>query len=243
MRLSKEKTLEALLFLAVIISVLSWFSVRHVQSRWTNVPPAPGKVSLVGSALGDQQLAYRMVGVMLQNLGDTGGRSTPLRNYDYAELSKWLHLTNELDTRSNFVPYLAAMYFGSVDVPENLPPLLEYLHLMGQNPGGEHWRWLAHATYLARFQLNDLDLALKYARTLAAIPRDDMPAWTKQMPAFILNAKGNKEEALAVMVQIIKSGEGKLEQSELNHTLEVICTRILDPAEAKGHPLCEDVLQ
>lgn len=236
---AKEKTVLILFTFAVLANIALWFYGRDLRGSWQAVPPVPNQTSAHLMAFGDAQLAYRMVGIMLQNFGDTGGRSTPLREYDYEALTRWLRLADKLDPKSNFTPYLAAMYFGSVDEPSKLPPLLEYLSEVGQRPGGENWRWLAHASYLARFEMNDLELALKYARILAALP-GDLPAWTRQMPGFILNAQGNKEEALAVMMQILNSGVGKYHPNEINNTIYMICHRILDESEAAVHPLCND---
>ncbi len=191
--------------------------------------------------MGDRQLAYRTIGIMLQNLGDTGGRSTSLNDYNYDELGKWLLLTGELDAKSNFVPFLASFYFGAVQDTSKMPPLLDYLHVAGQRPGGKRWRWLAQAVYLARFKMNDLDRALVHAKALAALENKDMPTWTRQMPAFVMNAQGNKEEAIGMLLEILESGEDSIHPNEVNHTREYICTRILDEKEAAGHPLCENL--
>jgi hypothetical protein len=88
--------------------------------------------------------------------------------------------------------------------------------------------------------MQDLDLALKYAQELAALP-GELPAWARQMPAFIFNAKGDKKEALAMMLEILKSGVGKYHPNEINNTVYMICTTILEPEEAKVHPLCQDL--
>lgn len=246
---SAQKRILYLLFvMAIILNVLSWLYVRDIQARWLNVPPVPLKEDDVPSeegalafALGDQQLAYRTIGIMLQNLGDTGGRSTPLRDYDYEALSRWFILADKLDPGSHFTPFLAAFYFGAVDDPSRLPPLLDYLERVGVRPGGERWRWLAQAVYIARWQMNDLDKALQLARKLAALDYPGMPTWTDQMPAFILGAKGNKEEALAIMLEILKTSADKIHPNEVNFTRDYICTRLLDESEAAGHPLCRDI--
>ncbi|MCB9991585.1 MAG: hypothetical protein H6867_09505 [Rhodospirillales bacterium] len=92
------------------------FSVhsRPLQARWVNVPPVPSEAAAIAMALGDRALAYRMYGIMIQNLGDTGGRVTPLKDYDYPRLGQWFMLEDKMDERSDFIPYLAAYYFGGV---------------------------------------------------------------------------------------------------------------------------------
>lgn len=239
MSLTQEKLIEILLYSAVFLNILFWFYARDFRSHWQAVPPVPTEISLKGSAIGDPQLAYRMTGVMLQNFGDTGGHSTPLSAYDFDDLAQWLYVTSALDPQSSFVPFLAAMYYSGVQDSSKLPPLLEYLSSIGHNPGGENWRWLAHAVYLARYQMKDPDLALKYARQLSVLP-GDIPAWARQMQGLILNAEGNKEEALAVMIEILRAGLDKYHPNEINHTRSVICERILSAEEAAENPLCAD---
>src|SRR5690606_29463629 len=116
-----------------------------------------------------------------------GGRTTSLQDYDYEELSKWFLLTARLDKVSNHIPYIAAYYFGSVQTPEKLTPLLEYLREVGRLniEGAEKWRWLAHAAFLARFRMGEPQTALEIARELSALPEKGLPGWARQMPAFI----------------------------------------------------------
>ncbi|MCK5284757.1 MAG: hypothetical protein KAJ86_04140 [Alphaproteobacteria bacterium] len=241
MSVSKERTISIFLAFAVLLNISVWFYARDMKSQWLNVPPTPSTLGASAFAMGDKQLAYRSIAIMLQNLGDTGGRSTAFTKYNYEELSKWLFLTRDLDAKSNHIPFLASFYFGSTPDVTQLPLLLDYLHVAGQTPGGKRWRWLVQAIYLARFKMNDLDRALKYAKTLAELENPDMPTWTRQMPAFVMNAKGNKEEAIGMLLEILNSGEDHLHPNEINHTREYICTRILDEKEAASNPLCENL--
>lgn len=223
-----------------------WSLTRERQAEWINVPPVPSRASVLTMFLGDEEFAYRSLGVMLQNLGDMGGRVTPLRDYNFPRLAQWFFLMQGLDARSDYVPYLAAFYFGAANgdgIGEKLGPLVHYLQQAGSSPEGEKWRWLAHAIYLARFKMNDLDYAYEMALDLSAIgyKRKDLPHWTRQMPVFILNAQGNKEEALAMMVSILASVGDKLDPSEVNFTRGYICEQILTPDQAASNPICQDL--
>ncbi len=236
-----ERKIWIVLYLALALNIALWFHARSFTSRWTNVPPVPSQISATASGLGDHQFAYRIIGIMLQNLGDTGGRTTGLAEYDYEELSKWFLLEHRLDPHSNFIPFLAAFYFGGTKNPEKLRPLIEYLRVAGNSTEGEKWRWLAHASYLARFKLNDYDLALELANKLAQLPKDDMPAWTRNMPALVLNARGDREAAFNMLLEILKSSADKMHPNEVNATRDYICTRILTLEEAAANPLCENL--
>ena len=96
MPVRKSKILELLLVVAVLLNILTWFHGRFTSAKWLNVPSVPSHNASSVFALGDQQFSYRVIGNMLQNLGDTGGRSTALRDYDYERLSGWFFLADKL---------------------------------------------------------------------------------------------------------------------------------------------------
>ncbi len=214
-----------------------WASVRGAQARWTNVPPVAPEAGAAAFALGDRALAYRAIGLMLQNMGDSGGRVTNLRQYDYDRLVQWFELEDRLDPRSDFMPILASYYFGAVDDPQKLAPLVAYLRRVGNEPGNRRWRWLAQGVHLARYGLNDLDLAYAMALELAALP-GDMPAWTRQMPAFIMTARGDKEAAYAIILEILKSDARKMDPVEIRFMKNYMCKRLLTPEQAAQNDLC-----
>lgn len=233
--------LKALFILAIAAHISVWLHVRDVRGQWLNVPPIPSETGVTTSTLGDKQFAYRLIGIMLQNLGETGGRNTAFKEYNYEDLSSWMMLADKLDPQSHFTPFLAAYYYGASNEADQLEPLVDYLAVVGVRPGGERWRWLAQAIYIARWQMKDLDKALLLARRLAGLSEPDMPAWTRQMPAFILNAKGDKKEAIAIMLEILRSSAEKIHPNEVNFTRDYICNRLMSEAEARDMTLCQNI--
>lgn len=221
-------------------NIFLWHCVRDIQSRWAGVPPVPGKPMSALYGLGDKQLSYRAIGLMLQNMGETGGRSVRLARYDYERLVDWFAFAGSLDPRSDFIPFLAAFYYGAVTDSARLAVLLDYLYEIGQGTGPNDWRWLAHGVYIARYQMNDLDRALKFARTLSSLPNRDLPVWARQMPAFILDAQGEKDEALAIMMEILASGVNDLHPNEVRYMQEYICARVMS-GELAHIPFCKDI--
>ena len=117
-------------------------------------------------------------------------------------------------------------------------PIVEYLDVIGQRQHGEKWRWLAQAVFLARFRLNDMDRALDLANKLAQAKDGNIPVWARNMPVFILNAKGEKQGAYALMLEILKTSHTKLHPEEVNEMKNYICSVILTPAEAAQNPIC-----
>jgi hypothetical protein len=234
-----QKTLWVLLFVAVVLNAGLWLGSRHLQARWLNVPPVPSAQGLKAGSLGDPQFTYRNSALMIQNLGDTGGRTTPLRDYDYERLSRWFHVVYALDNRSSVIPFLAAYYFSAVQDKTKLRPLVEFLELTGERDDVKSWRWLAQAVFLARYELGDLDYALKIAHKLSAANNPDLPIWARQMPAMIMATKGDKTAAYAIMVETLRTQSDSLHPNEVNFMVHYICEQILDKAAANLDPLCK----
>lgn len=227
--------------LSLVLNILFWFSVRDVRAKWGNVPPAPDVKYASSMGLGDLSFAYRSNGIMIQNLGDTGGRVTPLKDYNYDELTKWFLLQDKLDPRSNYIPYLAAYYFSGVQIAEKYYPILDYLEDVGVRSGGEKWRWLAQAVYVSRFVIKDLDRALELANKLSDTAPADAPAWVHQMPVFVLKAEGKKDAAYALMLEILKSNADHMHPNEVNAARAYICDQILTEEQKVKEPLCDGV--
>ncbi len=227
-------------FIAILIlNFAFWFHARGILPTWANVPPAPSAALAPMSGLGDEEIAYRLFGYSIQNFGNVGGNYNSLRDYDYKTLEQWFFAAQALDPRANYVPFLAAFYFGAVeDRPELLSHVVNYLAVEGQAPYPQKWRWLAHAVYLARYKMNDMPRALALAQTLSALPGDDVAPWARQMPAFVQLQMGNKQAAYEIMVRMLGSEKGKVHPNEVNEMVRFICTRALDRADAAQNPLC-----
>lgn len=228
--------------LALCANISLWFQVRDVQQRWANVPPAPSVISASLGGLGDTQFSYRTYGVTIQNMGDTGGRTTNLKEYDYDNLVDWFRLEDTLDPRSHFIPYLAAYYFGVIDAPEKVAPLVDYLEEVGLREGPQNWRWLGRAAFLARFNEQNDDKALKIAQEMADLENQGvkLPMWARQMPVFILQAKGEKRAAQAIVEETLKSSVDELDPTEVNFLIDYLCNRLLDESESAKHPFCQN---
>ena len=76
-------SLYAIFVMAIALNLSFWMQAKNVRDGWANVPAAPSEHVLSMMAFGDDQVAYRMTGYFLQNLGSSGGRFEPLGNYNY----------------------------------------------------------------------------------------------------------------------------------------------------------------
>ncbi|HEY1097001.1 MAG TPA: hypothetical protein VGF14_07145, partial [Alphaproteobacteria bacterium] len=201
---------------------------RHVKTRWPGVPPAPSYTTSMMYGFGDKQLAYYALVLTLQNMGDIGGHTTAIKDYDMNNVSEWLRLTYQFDKDSRYAPTLAGYYFGASQDPSKLRPIISYLRVVGNRPDRDLWRYLAQGVYLARFRLKDQQLALDLAYQLAALQGPDLPIWTKQMPAFVMSRMGQKEASRDLFLTIMATSKN-ISRQELNFMCGYIQDNLREP--------------
>ena len=227
------------LFVAVCLNIGLWFHSSKIYVRWGNVPPVPKINTLVMGFLGDSQFAFRASAIALQNYGSIG-QTQSLKDYNYETLGKWFDLLDQLDRKSNYVPYLAAYYYGAVQDPSKLGPVISYLEKVGMYPMPGRWRWLAQAAYLARHRMQDNDNALRIARKLGSIYKPgEMPNWTRNMESMLMADMGDKQAAYLLMLEILKNEGPRMSANEYASNINLICETILTPDQAKTNPLCQ----
>lgn len=223
----------------VFLQILLSLGVRPERAQWGNVPDAPNMVAYQSSFLGDSSLAHRMVGMLLQNFGGSGGRVESIHEYDMHKVAQWLALGFELEERSNYLPFLAAYYFGATETKSELEPLIDFLAEVGRYDDDDNWRWLSNAVYLARFRAENFEKAVVLADELATMYKPGRPALIAQMPAFIQLQIGDKDAAYAIMLELIKESSETMHPNEVNFMVDYICTRTLSPKKALENPLCQ----
>lgn len=200
-----------LLILIACTQLLFWYGVtgwftgsRHIFPELHILPPVPSKLHIKAASFGDEQLYFRTQALTLQNAGDTFGRFTPLKHYDYQQLERWFMQLNSLDPLSHFLPSLASYIFSQTQHPPDNKHIVRYLEHHAQQHPSRHWWWLSQAVYIANHKLNDKPWALKLAYQLASI-KGNIPLWARQMPAFIHRDLGEKDASLAIMQGIARS--------------------------------------
>ncbi|TAN44569.1 MAG: hypothetical protein EPN26_16710 [Rhodospirillales bacterium] len=204
-----------LALMGVQLGVWNWGRTLSGQEEIVPAPPPPQVFTIM--ALGDAQYLFRVMALQLQNFGDSGGKVTPLAEYDYQRLGGWFRALDDLDPVSDYVAVTAAQYYGMTPKRADVVHVVAYLREHARKDPARNWRWLAHAVYLARHRMKDNALALEVAQELAALPVPDLPAWTKAMPAYALADLGEREAAVALLSAILATD-----------------ARHLTPEEAKG---------
>lgn len=243
-RMSLRTPLYVVLGVALLINAVLWDFSQRKFPVWPNVPDPPGRIGVTLSFLGDEALAYRVWSLALQNFGNAGGNYEPLKNYNYDSVSRWFYLLDSLDPQSDFVPLLAAYYFGATQNPvEQLPPVIAYLERIGIRPEKEKWRWLAQAVYLARHRMKNMEEALRLAKKLGSVYRPGMPAWTLQTQALITSDMGDKQAAYALLKAMLATETGHMQPQEINFMVDYICTKVLTPQQVPYDPLCAEYVK
>ena len=191
------------LLVALAGQSLFWSQAQDLRIPWRGVSLAPTPAAARITGLGDTQFYYRAAGLGLQNMGGWAGELTPLAAYDYGRLAGWFTLLSQMDPKSQYVPSFAAYYFGQSRNPDQVRQIIGYLQQLAVENPQQHWRWLAYGAYLARYRVKDPVLGLALAKQLAALPVEDMPIWTRQLPAFVLADAGEREAARDILEAIL----------------------------------------
>ncbi|MET0155377.1 MAG: hypothetical protein ABW189_04650 [Rickettsiales bacterium] len=218
-------------FAALAAQVALWNRYKAEKPDFIVVPEPPSLRSVEAYSLGDKELYFRKLVFTLQNAGDTFGRFTALREYDYAKLSEWFTLADALDKRSEATPTMAGYYYSQTQNVPDTQYVVDYLvaHVKRNADAPEKkWWWLVQAIYLAEHRLNDTKQALNIAYMLEDFPASAVPIWAKQMPAFLHEKRGENEAALRIMDMAFKqySENDHISEGELNFIQNFIRNRI-----------------
>ncbi len=198
-------------FLLLGAQVSFWNVTKDHKPPMEVVPAVPGEEAVKALSFGDHQFFFRLLALHLQNFGDTFGRFTALKDYNFTRLNGWFGLLDSLDNSSDHVPTLASYYFSQTQNTPDVIHVVNYLRDHSEGRLNQKWWWRSQAVYLANHKLEDTELALELAKPL--LYAEDVPLWVNQLPAFIYEKRGEFGDALAIMDHIkanakdIKPGE------------------------------------
>jgi tetratricopeptide (TPR) repeat protein len=258
--MTSKKTLQLLAIFILLSQFALWHGVggfwqgtKSIRPDLEIVPVAPSKEMLKAFAFGDEEITFRYNAYMMQFLGDTFGRVTPLKDYDFARLYKWWSVLDEVNSLSDQVVYVVAYYYSSTqNKKRDIPYVVDYLEQHSDRNPSLKWWWYYQAFYGAKFELKDDKRAIAIADKLANLPKElDMPIWTRQLKAFVYEDKGEYNQACEVIINVIKDfGDSKINQGEMNYIFYFITDRLraLIKKEAAGSkidvsPECKAIME
>lgn len=215
------------------MQLVFWIETKEHKPKMEIVPAVPGEQAVKALSFGDNQAFFRLLALHLQNFGDTFGRFTALREYDFDRLHGWFNLLDTLDNQSNYIPTLASYYFSQTQNVPDVHHVVEYLRDHSQHRLDEKWWWQVQAVYLANHKLKDSAWALELAKPL--LHAQDVPLWVNQLPAFIYEQRGEFGDALAIMEHVQKNAQN-LKPGELRFMEYFIKERLNALEKSKAPP-------
>ena len=192
-----------------LASQLAWHAGAPApEARRQDLPPAPRAAALRLASFGEPEALARLAMLYLQAFDLGGGNVLPYQRLDYPRLVAWLESIVALDPRSQYALFCAARVYAETPDRGQMRLMLDFVYQEFFADPNRRWPWLAHAALLAKHELNDLPLALRYA---AAIDRyttaADVPVWAKQMQIFILEDMNELEAARIMLGGLLESGQ------------------------------------
>ncbi|HEY3487619.1 MAG TPA: hypothetical protein VGL10_06095 [Gammaproteobacteria bacterium] len=160
------------------------------------------------AALGEPQLAAKLVTFWLLTADIQAGRWLRLEQINYPNLTGWLQTIQSLDPASDYPGMIASGVFIDVKDPQRARWIIEFVEENFRQLPDRRWRWLVHCTVYAKYRLHDLPLALKLAASLRAYTSPEvLPSWARDMEFILLQELGEHETARQVVQGILRSGE------------------------------------
>ena len=187
---------------------LAWHGFQERPlARARDLAPPPARSLLEIASLGDPVALSRILMLRLQAFDNQPGISIPFQDLDYEVLTEWLEMIAQLDQQSQY-PYLsAARVYAKVIDEKKKRIMLDFVQRGFLENPNRRWPAMAHAVFIAKHRLKDLDLALEYARDLRSHITDPrVPSWVRQMELFALEDLGDLESARILLGGFLESG-------------------------------------
>lgn len=169
--------------------------------------PAPAAPAMIRVAsLNEPIAAAQLLTLYLQAFDNQPGVSIPFQDLDYRRVVGWLDTILALDETGQYPLLMASQLYAQVPSEGKQRLMLDFVHRKFLEDPERRWRWLAHATILAKHRLKDNRLALRYADDLARLAHG-APNWARQMRIFILEDMGELESATILLGGLLATGE------------------------------------
>jgi tetratricopeptide (TPR) repeat protein len=216
---AKIKQDALILSLIFVLQFLVWFFIsQKIKPDFTITPLPPTRIEMDIASLGDSEFAYRAYSQILQNAGDTFGETIPLKDYNFAKLEKWFYALDELNKDSEYVPSIAAFYYGQSQNVSDCEYIIRYLDKHADFNPNKQWRWYLESVYLAAYRMENYDLAKPIAAKLIEIKNPNMPLWAKTIVPFIMQRKGDLCDAYDLILQLDKTDFKNISEDEILST-------------------------
>ena len=196
------------IFLAFISQVILHIQASRQSASFRQLGDPPSLQQMQILALADPVALSRFTMLWLQSYDDQPGISTSFRQLDYNNLVAWLDLVLKLDVRTQYPLLAASRVYSEVADEFRKRRAIDFVARKFPDDPVHRWPSMAHAVFVAKHKLKDLELALQYAQILATnLQGVNAPAWVKQMHIFVLEDMGELESAKVLLGGLLESGE------------------------------------
>lgn len=188
--------------------------VAQIGLKTAEAPPSARAVALPHAAsaavvrvasLNEPIAAAQLLTLYLQAFDNQPGISIPFRDLDYRSVMSWLESILGLDPATEYPLFMAAHLYAQVPDEAKQRTMLDFVHRKFLDDPARRWRWLAHASLIARHRLHDNGLALRYAEDIARLA-PHAPSWARQMHIFIQEDMGEIESATIMLGGLLATG-------------------------------------
>jgi hypothetical protein len=173
--------------------------------------PLPAPVAepyLNVAGLGEPVALSKLLMLWIQAYDHQPGISIPFSRLNYNDLIAWLDRVLFLDPSGHYPLLSAARIYSEVPDEYKKRQMLDFVYKRFLDAPDQRWQWLAHAIYVAKHKLHDMELALHYARELRLNTSSvTVPDWAWQMELFVLEDLDDLESARILLGGLIASGE------------------------------------
>lgn len=200
----------ALLVIALVAQVI-WFVLQPEPAALARkLPPAPSARFLRLLSLNDPLVASRVTMLWLQAFDDQPGVSIPFMRLNYDRVISWLDVCLRLDPGSQYPLLAASRLYTFPPDKKKMRKMLNFVYKKFLEDPGTRWQWMAHAVYVAKHRLKDLDLALKFARAIRLNTRPGaVPDWIRDMEIYVLEDMGEIQADKILIGGLLDSGKIK----------------------------------
>ncbi|NKB36385.1 MAG: hypothetical protein GKR93_04340 [Gammaproteobacteria bacterium] len=211
---NKERSIKSVpalvsaLLLLAITSQLTWhYHLPAPEAKASSMSLPPSQEVLQLMSLGDSVAFAKLMMLNLQAFDNQPGLSIPFKNLDYIKVVAWLERVARLDPLSQY-PYLtAARVYAEVQDDDKRVLMLNFVRQGFLKDPERQWPAMAHAVFVAKHRIKDLDLALRYARDIRVhLKQSAVPSWVRQMELFVLEDLGDLESAQILLGGFLESG-------------------------------------
>ncbi len=217
-----------LLALALALQIAFRASAPAPRAQAADLPPPAPLAVLQLAALGEPEALAKLLMLYLQAFDYQTGSHVPYQKLDYDLLIGWLSSILALDPAAQYPLNAASRLYAEIPEQARQRKMLDFIYREYLNDPDHRWPWLAHAALIAKHELHDLPLALRYASAIADLSKGpEVPPWARQMRIFLLEDMNEFEQVKGLLNGLLRSGNIKdpAEIRFLQERLETLAKR------------------